>query len=733
MKTEKAYWDYRIINAFQGTDVVELHSMAVGDIHNEGHNVIICGGKNGLFWFRPDTCEHGRIAKGFFHVGLAVEDIDNDGVCEIIAAKQLHDLSFIIAWFKPGNNLYDPWDEYTLDDKFPGNPHDLLFADVDGDGRRELLSVAAYTKTPGVYIHKPEDDVKTLWTRHSVMEGHLTEGLSVGDIDGDGKIDIVAGADWYKCPEAGAFSGLWKREVYAPNFRDMSRTEVIDITGNGRGDIVAVESEYREGQLSWFEYKPDGEHGKRWVEHRIEDGMDFAHSLQAWKDKKTGKLNVFVGEMFEGGWVHQYNFNARLMQFSSVDNGNSWEKCIMQNGIGTHQAVVKDIDNDGQLEIAGKTWQRPVVQIFKKRERVTPVINYRHRFIDRDKPSTATDIFAVDINGDNLEDVACGKWWYKSPTWERYEIPGVEQVVQIFDVDGDGRSELICTKGAVEKNGDVSVLTSNFYWLKPVEPERGIWEEYNIGAGTGSWPHGTGVAEIVPGVKAFLAAYHSGKHQNDYPEIFEIPDNPGHQWPKKIFAEINYGEEIRAADINGNGSMDIIMGNYWFENKGNGTFEKHQYTQGFETARVCTWDINGDGRLDIIAGEEIYEKYRDKPAMVFAKLAWFENTGEGMWKMHVIDRLRSPHSLSVEDIDGDGQPEVICGEHDPFQPYRSRSRLFIYKKADAAGLSWHRYLLDDRFEHHDGAKTIKLSNGKPGIISHGWNDSQFVHLWEPSE
>ncbi len=44
--------------------------------------------------------------------------------------------------------------------------------------------------------------------------------------------------------------------------------------------------------------------------------------------------------------------------------------------------------------------------------------------------------------------------------------------------------------------------------------------------------------------------------------------------------------------------------------------------------------------------------------------------------------------------------------------------------------AWKRFVIDDRFEHHDGTKVIRLGNGRLGIISHGWTDSIYVHLWE---
>lgn len=736
MRTEKDYLVLNIINALP--PVVDLHSCAVGALKEEWGEMIFAGGNGGLFWFRKETGKRGMIAKGFFHVGLAIEDIDGDGIKEIVAARQdtEADNRFLIECYKPGKNPEEPWKSYVIDPECAGNPHDILFTDIDGDGAREMLSVAAYSKTPGVFLYKCRGSWMEPWDKHMITEGHLTEGLAVADLNGDGRLEVVSGPDWFTMPKDGPYSGKWERRVYAPNFRDMCRMAIIDITGRGRGDIVAVESEYREGLFSWFENRIKEDPENPWVEHRIADGLVFAHSLQVRKDPSTGESSIFLAEMAKGGWGQPYNWDARLMKYSTVDNGKSWTETILYKGAGTHQAILYDIDGDGEEEVVGKTWKLPVVHIYKKSDSKSRAPMFRHRFIDRDKPYAGTDITTADISGCGLMDVACGAWWYRNPDWERFQIPGISQVLCAYDVDGDGRDELICTKGNDSGNPRTPPLSNNFYWLKPVDTVKGIWEEYFIGTGIGSWPHGSTAGKLLPGGKpAFLAAYHSSKTNSEHcPEVFEIPPDPkSSPWPKRKLAEIQYGEQLKIFDINCDGIVDVVTAKGLLINDGGGNFEFEKFADDFEGARFDIADIDGDGLPDVVAGEEVFKN--EDGVMAFSKLVWFKNPGvkKGKWEMRVIDTIRCPHSVSLYDIDGCGQPEIICGEHDPFKPYRSRSRLLVYKKADANGFSWYRYLADDRFEHHNGAKIINLPDGRYGIVSHGWADKQFVHLWTPED
>ena len=211
-----------------------------------------------------------------------------------------------------------------------------------------------------------------------------------------------------------------------------------------------------------------------------------------------------------------------------------------------------------------------------------------------------------------------------------------------------------------------------------------------------------------------------------------MPADPAVEpWPVRTLAKIQYSENYLLSDIDGDGVLDIVAGMWWLQNMGDGTFIPHRITEeNIDIAQCGVADINGDGWPDILISDATAEVIEGKP---MPRLMWFENPGGRAgepWKRHVIDLLRWPHSLAVADLDGDGKLEIICGEHDPAQSFRNQCRLFLYKPANPAGTAWKRFILDERFEHHCGARLLDTGCGR-AIVSHGWGEGRYLHIWEP--
>ncbi len=141
----------------------------------------------------PNSKAAGEIKYGFLREG---------NVNLITTVEPMHGNSLVVyphpVIFPGGIEKNAVQKRIVLDDTL-GRGHALWTADIDGDRGDEIIlghsdPAKGKIKGPGIYIYNADDSTGTKWTKHVIDDGGIaTEDLVAEDLNGDGKIDIVAG------------------------------------------------------------------------------------------------------------------------------------------------------------------------------------------------------------------------------------------------------------------------------------------------------------------------------------------------------------------------------------------------------------------------------------------------------------------------------------------------------------------------------------------------------------
>ena len=286
-------------------------------------------------------------------VGLCVHDVDGDGRPDLVTGG---------AWYRNTGDLSKPFERIVFDPDLTG-VHDILAADIDGDGRNEILVMA---DRHDVRWYRIPDDPTQAWPQQHVGPA-VHAGLAVGDLNGNGHLDIVRTNVWFE--NVNGDGRTWAEHRIGPNtppppdFQkpfafDATRSRVCDINGNGFNDIVFSDAEIPGAKLWWME-NVDGK-GLQWRRHEIADPDPPVrraplHSLFVGDLDGDGDLDVLSCEMeaIRGGQP------PRWLIWENVDGkGGVWkEHVILDENLGGHEAVVGDVTGSGKPDVIAKPWR----------------------------------------------------------------------------------------------------------------------------------------------------------------------------------------------------------------------------------------------------------------------------------------------------------------------------------------------------------------------------------------
>lgn len=354
-------------------------TVAVADLNRDGKPDIISGES----WYEAPTWKkhplreieyaHGYI-DNFTDIPI---DVDGDGWIDIV---QFSYFAHNIVWLKNPGKSGGPWKVTEIDNS---GPTEFAFlVDLNNDGKKlELLPEFDRPDVPAAWFEL----VNGKFVKHVVAQRSFGHGIGVGDVNGDGRTDILTPEGWLEAPADIHAAGDWKfhptdwarHPIPAAGRNTAQVTDsgatprntafgfmyMLDINGDGRMDMLTgMAHDYG---LAWYEQTADG----HWIQHVIDNTWSQAHASVLVDLNGDGQPDLVTGKRYfahngsdpgerEPIGIYWYEWRkttpTAATEHDPGNGGVEWIRHIVDYGGrmgGGMQIAVIDLNGDSALDI----------------------------------------------------------------------------------------------------------------------------------------------------------------------------------------------------------------------------------------------------------------------------------------------------------------------------------------------------------------------------------------------
>ncbi|WP_246255703.1 FG-GAP repeat domain-containing protein [Cyclobacterium plantarum] len=325
---------------------------AIGDVNQDGLMDVMAG----AYWFEaPDWTAHEleepqefQYDKGYSNAFISYGmDVNQDGWVDFVRigfpGKE-------VQWFENPKNKPGHWPVHLISESL-GN-ESAGFFDMDKDGVKDLVGSIPETGEM-VWFKAPTRPDDLEWKKYPISEkespgtAQFSHGLGMGDINGDGRKDLIITGGWWEAP-ADPSKGPW--EFHAANLGEpAAQMYVHDFNENGLPDVVSS-SAHKLG-IWWHEQKKSGQ----WETHLIDDAFTQTHGLELVDINGDGYPDLVTGKRY---FAHMGNdpgeYDTPYLSWYEFVPGPKpqWTQHVIDkdSGVGVH-VITEDFNGNGLIDI----------------------------------------------------------------------------------------------------------------------------------------------------------------------------------------------------------------------------------------------------------------------------------------------------------------------------------------------------------------------------------------------